>query len=543
MPIGPSSYNSDIYKPIPGLPENPLPENPQKTTKRLLPSTKDPNYQILPKDDITSAGIHPLPRSSPPKSLDNKKASIQSKPDNEEAVFVKAYPSVVSQEKKSESLPRETTFKTKSAQTEKLFKDVNFSPETSKNIGGGNWKIAYLVDTSLERFKKVKSKLKTTKTFEPESKLLKGFEKIKKIGGFIRTIISSRSRKPEKVELTQLFLIALSDNFYNNDSQKIGNLTKNIEKIADKLRFSFAKDKGLQTAYPNINEFLNTKNSITVDNFVKNPVKSGEFVGELDLFLNQPRIVAYIPQGSPEEYKKEIDTVSFVRSGIKKLRNPLKRYLTIPLTIETKEGSKRLVDRYFNLGNVRDLLDTGRLSYNEKLLVALKAAKGLSALHEANIVHGDFSARNILAHQSLDKNGEYDLEVATADWGHAIQAGSKWDNPQTPILWSAPEIIRGQQAVEKSDTWSFGIVLLELLEPTGNIRNILGDNNKSYANQLYSNGNHTKKVAEEYLKDKNIDADIKNLILRCLDEETKNRPQDDEIIAILEEKVSEISHL
>ena len=85
------------------------------------------------------------------------------------------------------------------------------------------------------------------------------------------------------------------------------------------------------------------------------------------------------------------------------------------------------------------------------------------------MLHRDLAARNVLVHR-LDP-----VHVKVCDFGHA-RPGTRWDALsqlgnasdsilQFPIRWMAPEgLVEGNPVwTEKSDVWSFGVTIWEIL--------------------------------------------------------------------------------
>uniref|UniRef100_A0A7S1LE70 Protein kinase domain-containing protein n=1 Tax=Neobodo designis TaxID=312471 RepID=A0A7S1LE70_NEODS len=90
---------------------------------------------------------------------------------------------------------------------------------------------------------------------------------------------------------------------------------------------------------------------------------------------------------------------------------------------------------------------------------AAMALKGLSHLHEHNIVHQDIKGANVLADsEGCAKIADFgcckDLHLLTG----SIKAAG------TP-LWMAPEVCTGCAATKMSDIWSFGCFVLEMAKP------------------------------------------------------------------------------
>lgn len=110
-------------------------------------------------------------------------------------------------------------------------------------------------------------------------------------------------------------------------------------------------------------------------------------------------------------------------------------------------------------GSVYDFLhkQKGVFKLPALLKVAIEVSKGMTYLHQNNIIHRDLKAANLL----MDENEA----VKIADFGIArVQHQSGIMTAETGTYrWMAPEVIEHKPYSHKADVFSFGVVLWELL--------------------------------------------------------------------------------
>lgn len=99
----------------------------------------------------------------------------------------------------------------------------------------------------------------------------------------------------------------------------------------------------------------------------------------------------------------------------------------------------------------------GRLSIKEATSIAIQVSMGLEAAHSHGIVHRDVKPQNIII--------SMDGKVKVTDFGIARAASSNTisSNVMGSVHYSSPEQVRGGYSDEKSDIYSLGITLYEMV--------------------------------------------------------------------------------
>lgn len=103
----------------------------------------------------------------------------------------------------------------------------------------------------------------------------------------------------------------------------------------------------------------------------------------------------------------------------------------------------------------------GKLPYKEAVSIAIQVANGMDAAHKHKIVHRDIKPQNII----ISKEGK----VKVTDFGIAKVASSATINTSASmgsVHYISPEQARGGYSDERSDIYSLGITLFEMLTGT-----------------------------------------------------------------------------
>lgn len=125
---------------------------------------------------------------------------------------------------------------------------------------------------------------------------------------------------------------------------------------------------------------------------------------------------------------------------------------------ETADGQLYIIMPCYEGETLAKRCSRGPLPRQDAVDIALKIAEGLASAHAHNIVHRDVKPANImLTHDGGVKI--LDFGIAKVSNNHLTQTGMSIGT----LAYMSPEQLRGEEIDVRTDVWSLGVVLYELL--------------------------------------------------------------------------------
>ncbi|GMJ04597.1 FERONIA [Hibiscus trionum] len=216
----------------------------------------------------------------------------------------------------------------------------------------------------------------------------------------------------------------------------------------------------------------------------------------------------------------------------------------------TEEHEVILVYESMPNGTLFELLHFGNqrqqspLSWNQRLEICTEAARGLHYLHSAMsypIIHGDIKTSNIF----LDRNWMPKLsDFLPSKLALMMSAHSRINpNMKRTIAHLDPEYYKLRNLTEKSDVFSFGVMLLELLSGKQAINPEADATNANHEESLVRwalaciEKSEADRLVDQHLNGNIVPASLAkfvDIIEKCLADERANRPSMIEVLCSLE---------
>jgi serine/threonine protein kinase len=213
---------------------------------------------------------------------------------------------------------------------------------------------------------------------------------------------------------------------------------------------------------------------------------------------------------------------------------------------DDEEDEGALVFEYAPNGDLHHRLHGDALPWSRRVAVAFQIAQALEHLHEGRhpaVVHGDVKASNVLLDAAMDAK-LCDFGFAHAGLSATVQRGCR---PSARAVVGSPgyvdpQLLRsGGAATKKTDVYSFGVLLLELLTGREAVCRETGHRLTAAVGPKLSQGK-VADVLDRRLGDKydvSEAAVIAELAVQCISDDSPGlRPSMADVVRILQEKTA-----
>src|SRR5436190_712639 len=159
-------------------------------------------------------------------------------------------------------------------------------------------------------------------------------------------------------------------------------------------------------------------------------------------------------------------------------------------------------------------------NYRSKIINLLNIARGLLDIHNAGKVHKDFHSGNILFD---DGDGPYIIDLGMCQPANNKEQSVNKEGNYGVLPYMAPEVLHGYQYIKAADIYSFGVLINEFISEETPYNDIPHDH--ILAVKICKG--LRPKISEDTPKL------IANLIMKCWDAKSDNRPIAKELYQIL----------
>lgn len=244
--------------------------------------------------------------------------------------------------------------------------------------------------------------------------------------------------------------------------------------------------------------------------------------------LQLKRLVAIKTLSSENDYTEE-HKARFLREAqmASSINHP--NVLTV-YEVGSEDNRPFLVMEYVEGHTLRELLKNNQIDMPLAINLAIQLAQGLQAIHQLGVIHRDLKLDNFI----LRKDGYLKiLDFGLAKNTNEIQTNNKFETRVGIVLgtprYMSPEQARGRELDARSDIFSFGTVLYELLTQR------LAFDDEDDMQAIYQVVFHQPEPISEDIPER-----LRKLVEKTMQKTLKARPESmqeilDELLAIREE--------
>ena len=226
-----------------------------------------------------------------------------------------------------------------------------------------------------------------------------------------------------------------------------------------------------------------------------------------DIILNREVVVKMI-KADPVDKEKSVRRFRREVESTIQLSHP---NIVSVLDVDETEEYHILVTEVVHGPNLKEhILNNNPLDIDEVISIAMMTLRGIEHAHDRGIIHRDIKPQNIL----LDTNGR----VKITDFGIAKALSETRMTETNQVIGSvqyiSPEQAKGHNTDERTDIYSFGVMLFELL--TGRLP-YEAETAVSVALK------HISEPFPDISRYRDIPVGLKNIVMKCTEKEPLNR--------------------
>ena len=173
----------------------------------------------------------------------------------------------------------------------------------------------------------------------------------------------------------------------------------------------------------------------------------------------------------PEEFAKEPERLRRFEGEARSASALSDPHIVTVFDVGEANGIHFFASELIEGSDLRSLLDGGALTVRKALDLARQIASGLASAHDKGIIHRDLKPENVLITRAgLAKIADFGLAKLTEPSAANVSNLPTSDGRQTTagvimgtVAYMSPEQVRGQSLDHRSDIFSFGAVLHEML--------------------------------------------------------------------------------
>jgi tetratricopeptide (TPR) repeat protein/predicted Ser/Thr protein kinase len=206
--------------------------------------------------------------------------------------------------------------------------------------------------------------------------------------------------------------------------------------------------------------------------------------------------------------------------------------ITTIYEIDEFEGQMFIVMEYVEGKTLKQIIEKETLPIKKALDIGIQICEGLAMAHEKGIVHRDIKSDNIM----LTPRGQ----VKIMDFGLAKLKGAtkltKTRSTLGTLAYMSPEQAQGEEVDSRSDIFSFGVVLYELLTKN------LPFGGEHQAAIVYSIINEEPQPVARF--NNQVSAELERIVFKALSKDREERYQHaDEVLADLRKERKSLDYL